>query len=99
MPAPKPPPRTIYRCSFCGKTQDRVSRLIAGPGGIYICNECVGLCREILDEEQAPSAPGPLVTALTEIRASVERLEAENAALRERLRADENPESASEAPE
>ncbi len=38
------------KCSFCGKSQDQVKKLIAGPG-VYICNECVGLCDEILDEE------------------------------------------------
>ena len=37
------------RCSFCGKHQDQVSRIIAGPGA-YICNECVGLCNSILGE-------------------------------------------------
>ena len=37
------------RCSFCGKHQDQVGRIIAGPGA-YICNECVGLCLSILDE-------------------------------------------------
>ncbi|MEO8953752.1 MAG: ATP-dependent Clp protease ATP-binding subunit ClpX [Ktedonobacteraceae bacterium] len=42
-----------YRCSFCGKSQDQVQRLIAGPGGVYICDECIDLCREIIDEEQA----------------------------------------------
>ncbi|MBR2667245.1 MAG: ATP-dependent Clp protease ATP-binding subunit ClpX [Oscillospiraceae bacterium] len=36
-----------YRCSFCGKTQDKVERIIAGPG-VYICNECVALCNGIL---------------------------------------------------
>ena len=42
-----------YRCSFCGKHQDQVLRLIAGPN-VYICNECVRLCNEILgDEEKA----------------------------------------------
>jgi ATP-dependent Clp protease ATP-binding subunit ClpX len=40
-----------YRCSFCGKTQEDVRRLIAGPGAVYICDECIELCREILDEE------------------------------------------------
>ncbi len=41
----------IY-CSFCGKTQDLVTRLIAGPsGGVYICNECVDICNDILDAE------------------------------------------------
>src|SRR5213592_1424006 len=42
-----------YRCSFCGKSQDLVQRLIAGPGGVYICDECIDLCREIIEEEQA----------------------------------------------
>jgi glutaredoxin len=40
-----------YHCSFCGKSQGDVARLIAGPGAIYICNECVELCREIIDED------------------------------------------------
>ncbi|MCR3956427.1 MAG: ATP-dependent Clp protease ATP-binding subunit ClpX [Gudongella sp.] len=38
------------RCSFCGKPQDQVKRLIAGPN-VYICNECIELCQEIIDEE------------------------------------------------
>ncbi len=46
-----------YRCSFCGKSQDLVQRLIAGPGGVYICDECVDLCREIIEEEQAVVKP------------------------------------------
>lgn len=45
--------RTTYRCSFCSKSQDQVQRLIAGPGGVYICDECIDLCREIIEEEQA----------------------------------------------
>ena len=40
-----------YNCSFCGKSQDQVKRLIAGPGSVYICNECVDLCQEIISEE------------------------------------------------
>ena len=43
-----------YFCSFCGKTQKQVRRLIAGPGSVYICDECVRLCAEIIDEETAP---------------------------------------------
>ena len=39
------------RCSFCGKHQDQVRRLIAGPGA-YICNECVQLCMSILEDER-----------------------------------------------
>lgn len=44
-------------CSFCGKSQDQVKRLIAGPG-VYICDECVRLCCDIMDEDkEAPAAP------------------------------------------
>ncbi|MBX9569863.1 MAG: ATP-dependent protease ATP-binding subunit ClpX [Candidatus Obscuribacterales bacterium] len=54
------------KCSFCGKSQDQVKKLIAGPG-VYICDECVDLCNEILDEElfegstpqPAPQETGP----------------------------------------
>ena len=46
--------RGQYHCSFCGKGQEHVRRLIAGPGAVYICDECVDLCREIIDEEQTP---------------------------------------------
>ena len=46
------------RCSFCGKRQEQVRRPIAGPG-VYICNECVGLCNDILGDpfEEAPQGP------------------------------------------
>ena len=43
------PPK--HRCSFCGKNQDQVRRIIAGPGA-YICNECIALCNEILNDEE-----------------------------------------------
>ena len=39
------------RCSFCGKTQDEVKKLIAGPNGVYICNDCIEICSDILEEE------------------------------------------------
>lgn len=42
---------SIIACNFCNKTQSQVSKLIAGPGGVYICNECVDICSEILKEE------------------------------------------------
>lgn len=42
----------LLRCSFCGKTENQVHKLIAGPNGIYICDECVDLCDEILAEEE-----------------------------------------------
>ncbi len=39
------------RCSFCGKTQSQARKLIAGPAGVYICDECVDICADILEEE------------------------------------------------
>ena len=47
-----------YRCSFCGKSQEQVRKLIAGQG-VYICDECINLCQEIIDEEMldAPARP------------------------------------------
>jgi ATP-dependent Clp protease ATP-binding subunit ClpX len=50
--------QTSYRCSFCAKTQEQVRRLIAGSGGVYICNECVDLCTNIINEEKV-GTPGP----------------------------------------
>ncbi len=50
------------KCSFCGKSQEQVRKLIAGPG-VYICDECVDLCNEILDEElfdSSAAAPHPV---------------------------------------
>ncbi len=46
-----------YRCSFCGKTQNQVRKLIAGNKGIYICDECVELCSEILQEDGTHDDP------------------------------------------
>ena len=43
------------KCSFCGKTQDQVTRLIAGPG-VYICDQCVELCSEIMEDEMTQKA-------------------------------------------
>lgn len=45
----------ILRCSFCDKPQDQVGRLVAGPG-VYICDECIELCYEIIDEEASMKA-------------------------------------------
>jgi ribosomal protein L37AE/L43A len=49
--------RRDYRCSFCGKRQDAVKKLVAGQGGVFICNECVDLCKEIMDEGEAVPSP------------------------------------------
>ena len=43
-------PSDQLQCSFCGKSQRQVRKLIAGPG-VYICDECIELCNEIIDEE------------------------------------------------
>lgn len=51
--------RGMYKCSFCGKNQDQVRKLIAGPG-VYICDECIDLCNEIIEEELNASNEDPL---------------------------------------
>ena len=48
--------KRAIRCSFCGKHQDQVAKIIAGPGA-YICNECVHLCMDILDNMNPPEEP------------------------------------------
>ena len=45
----------LLQCSFCGKSQKQVKRLIAGPG-VYICDECIDLCNEIIEEELTDSS-------------------------------------------
>ena len=47
----------LLKCSFCGKSQKQVKKLIAGPG-VYICDECIELCNEIVDEELSDSGAG-----------------------------------------
>ncbi len=54
----------LLKCSFCGKSQKQVKKLIAGPG-VYICDECIDLCNEIIDEELA----GPLEDPVGELPA------------------------------
>ena len=51
--------QSLLNCSFCNEPQDRVTKLIAGPG-VYICDRCIALCQEILDElPPPPSTEGP----------------------------------------
>ena len=47
---PKGQERNV-KCSFCGKPQEVVKKIIAGPSGVFICDECVGLCQDIIEEE------------------------------------------------
>ena len=58
-------PKVPYRCSFCGKSQEQVRKLIAGQG-VYICDECINLCQEIIEEEmlEAPRAKKVLSVAV-----------------------------------
>lgn len=51
-------------CSFCGKSQDQVKKIVAGPG-VYICNECIDLCKEIVDEELAQEDNDKTIKALS----------------------------------
>ncbi len=46
---------TMIKCSFCGRGQDEVAKLVAGPS-VYICNECIRLCNDILEEEMVDEA-------------------------------------------
>jgi ATP-dependent Clp protease ATP-binding subunit ClpX len=58
MPPKKPAPPESRRCSFCNRSETEIRRLITGPEGAFICNECVELCRDILEGEE-PRAEGP----------------------------------------
>jgi ATP-dependent Clp protease ATP-binding subunit ClpX len=62
------------RCSFCGKSQKEVKKLVAGPAGVYICEECIGLCNDIIAEEveaeaDVPGTGSPVVLKPSEIKA------------------------------
>lgn len=63
-------------CSFCGRGQDSVKKLVAGPG-VYICNECIGVCRHILDEELKQDSAAEMsalrVPLPTEIKAHLDQ--------------------------
>ena len=69
-------------CSFCTKDKDSVTKLIAGPG-VYICNECVGLCDLILADEPAPAfgswneqPDDQMLASLAKIQAAVSQADA-----------------------
>ena len=51
--------RGVYQCSFCGRRQDEVQRLIAGPPPIFICDECVAICNQVIIDERPKSEPVP----------------------------------------
>lgn len=67
----------VERCSFCHRDQSQVRRLIAGPDGVFICDECVALCQEVLDEdgvktEAPPAAPRWRLVAPKDIMAQLD---------------------------
>ncbi len=50
----------VVRCSFCGKRQEQVRRIMSGPNGVYICNECVELCTTLLREDMYETEPSSI---------------------------------------
>jgi len=69
--------RDVLKCSFCGKTQEQVVKIIAGPG-VYICDQCIALCNKIVDEEVRGRPEGVAAAeiddAAREAREAIERL-------------------------
>src|SRR5260364_333278 len=65
----------LFKCSFCGKSQKQVKKLIAGPG-VYICDECIELCNEIIEEEFSSSDEAGWVEDLPRPRELCEFLDA-----------------------
>src|SRR5579871_3010378 len=67
----------VFHCSFCGKSQHEVRKLIAGPS-VYVCDECVALCNDIINEEAredktpSPTDTLPRLPAPTEIRKTLD---------------------------
>ncbi len=59
--------RQIYICSFCGKQQDQVQRLIAGPGGVYVCGECIAALSTGPEEPQEERGLRCYITRLMHI--------------------------------
>ena len=64
----------ILKCSFCGKTQKQVIKLIAGPG-VYICDQCIDLCNQIIVEEVGKGTfDAEIEAAAKDAQAAIERL-------------------------
>ena len=68
-----PDRRGPTRCSFCGKTEQQVRRIVSGPG-IYICDGCVYLCLEVLNEEHIPNEP-PKADQISALQAEIRHLQ------------------------
>ncbi len=57
--------RGVYNCSFCGRSQDEVQRLIAGPPPIFICDECIAICNQVIAEERQRAQPATPPVAMS----------------------------------
>lgn len=64
--------KRVYRCSFCGKAQTEVETLVAGPG-VFICDECVQICRQVIKKKHKPATQG-LPSSLLPDNATTEAL-------------------------
>ncbi|TMC74230.1 MAG: hypothetical protein E6J18_00140 [Chloroflexi bacterium] len=62
--------RRHARCSFCGKGEQQVRKLVAGPG-VFICDGCIELCSEVLREDEHPTAPGSFHQHPSSLRARI----------------------------
>ena len=65
--------KRVYRCSFCGKSQEEVKTLVAGPG-VFICDECVQLCQAIIEKKPAKPATQEVQNPLLPENAPTENL-------------------------
>jgi ribosomal protein L37AE/L43A len=65
--------KRVYRCSFCGKSQEEVKTLVAGPG-VFICDECVQLCQQIFAKEAATAISTQTVPEMLPDNAATETL-------------------------
>jgi ATP-dependent Clp protease ATP-binding subunit ClpX len=64
---------SMLKCSFCGKEQTQVAKLIAGPG-VYICNHCIDLCNDIIEDERAVAPSESGLETLTRLSSRVDAL-------------------------
>ena len=78
----EPETLTLAHCSFCGKRQDRVTRLTPGPGNLCICNECVDFCREVVEQGRPLSQWREWRTERTEPTVIIEPIHTAYAAIR-----------------
>jgi ATP-dependent Clp protease ATP-binding subunit ClpX len=76
----------LIHCSFCSKSQEEVAKLIAGPG-VYICNDCIGLCNGILDgEDIVPDKPAVSPVSTPMLLAQLARITGESDSIVNQLR-------------